>query len=148
MEEYKTFIRIRDSVQNSDRSKKQAELEEKYGSDKKDKEIELLNQTQQAKDSELAKQKVVNYSIGGGLALVIIFSFFVLKANRDRKKANDLLYLQKSIIEEKNRHITDSINYAQTIQSAIIPDKEEFSKHFSDSFVCYLPKDIVSGDFY
>ncbi|MGB0523715.1 MAG: SpoIIE family protein phosphatase, partial [Flammeovirgaceae bacterium] len=51
-------------------------------------------------------------------------------------------------LREKNKRITDSIMYAETIQGAILPDKEDFESFFADHFVIYRPKDIVSGDFY
>ena len=52
------------------------------------------------------------------------------------------------LIEEKNKEITDSINYARRIQDGILPSETELRKCFSDYFVCYKPKDIVAGDFY
>jgi serine phosphatase RsbU (regulator of sigma subunit) len=55
---------------------------------------------------------------------------------------------QKNIIEEKNNDITDSINYAQKIQNAVLPTHEYISRIIPDYFVFYKPKDIVSGDFY
>jgi len=55
---------------------------------------------------------------------------------------------QKEIIEEKNKHITDSIIYAKRIQRAILPPEETFNSYLNNSFVLYKPKDIVSGDFY
>ncbi len=55
---------------------------------------------------------------------------------------------QKKIIEEKNKDITDSIDYAKTIQDAILPTKELKNLLFPDSFILFKPKDIVSGDFY
>jgi phosphoserine phosphatase RsbU/P len=55
---------------------------------------------------------------------------------------------QKKILEEKNQEITDSINYAKKIQSALIPSEEVFNSFFKESFVLFKPKDIVSGDFY
>jgi len=55
---------------------------------------------------------------------------------------------QKDAIEVKNREITDSISYARSIQSALIPSPEKFSETLKDSFVLHQPKDIVSGDFY
>lgn len=145
---YKMSENIFDSLNSADKVRAMSELEKKYDSDKKDKEIELLNQTQQANDAEIARQRILNYAIGGGFTLVIIFSFFILRAYREKRKANNELHIKNEIIEEKNRNITDSINYAKTIQSAIIPGPKEFAVHFSDSFVLYLPKDIVSGDFY
>jgi serine phosphatase RsbU (regulator of sigma subunit) len=58
------------------------------------------------------------------------------------------LHEQKVIIEEKNKEIVDSINYAQRIQQALLPNDSEFKMHFTDSFVLFKPKDIVSGDYY
>lgn len=60
----------------------------------------------------------------------------------------DKLEVQKELVEDKNKEITDSINYAQRIQQAILPNLEEISSAFPQSFVLYKPKDIVSGDFY
>lgn len=55
---------------------------------------------------------------------------------------------QKAEIERKNRDITDSINYAKKIQSSILPSMSELMNVFPDSFVFFMPRDIVSGDFY
>lgn len=55
---------------------------------------------------------------------------------------------QKAIIEHKNSEITDSIRYAKDIQQALLPSKTILQKDIPDSFVLYMPKDIVSGDFY
>lgn len=53
--------------------------------------------------------------------------------------------VQKSMeIEEKNRDITASIRYAERIQRAMLPREDSFQ----ETFVLYMPKDIVSGDFY
>ncbi|MGB0523146.1 MAG: ATP-binding protein [Flammeovirgaceae bacterium] len=51
-------------------------------------------------------------------------------------------------IQHKNRHITDSIRYAKSIQTAILPLKDELDQVFNEHFILYRPKDIVSGDFY
>lgn len=55
---------------------------------------------------------------------------------------------QKEEIEEQKKHITDSIYYARRIQNAILPSFKLISSHLKDYFILYLPKDIVSGDFY
>ncbi|WP_338767078.1 tetratricopeptide repeat protein [Bernardetia sp. ABR2-2B] len=51
-----------------------------------------------------------------------------------------------AIIEEKNKDITASINYAQRIQNAF-SSRDYFKELFPKSFVIYIPRDIVSGDF-
>lgn len=55
---------------------------------------------------------------------------------------------QKELIEEKNKEITDSINYAQRIQRALLASKQLLDTHLNEYFVFFKPKDIVSGDFY
>ncbi|GAB4139825.1 MAG: hypothetical protein Fur0041_15010 [Bacteroidia bacterium] len=55
---------------------------------------------------------------------------------------------QKIELQQKNKEITDSINYAKRIQSAYLPPDAAFSSNFPDSFLIFQPKDIVSGDFY
>lgn len=55
---------------------------------------------------------------------------------------------QKEEIEEINKDLTDSINYAKRIQRSILPEEELFSNRFDEHFIFYNPKDIVSGDFY
>ncbi|MCX6181450.1 MAG: SpoIIE family protein phosphatase [Bacteroidetes bacterium] len=60
------------------------------------------------------------------------------------KNKNDAL--QK--VEAAKKSITDSINYARRIQSAILPTALEMQKLFGESFVLFKPKDIISGDFY
>ena len=64
------------------------------------------------------------------------------------KERTHKIELQKNEIEEKNKDITDSIQYAQRIQNAILPEKHVVKELFPESFVFYQPKDIVSGDFY
>jgi serine phosphatase RsbU (regulator of sigma subunit) len=55
---------------------------------------------------------------------------------------------QADIIGKKNQDILAAIQYAKRIQNAVLPDKSILDNHFKESFVLYMPKDIVSGDFY
>jgi PAS domain S-box-containing protein len=50
-------------------------------------------------------------------------------------------------IQNKNKKITESINYAKRIQNAILPNNRVISKALPDSFILYKPRDVVSGDF-
>jgi ligand-binding sensor domain-containing protein/serine phosphatase RsbU (regulator of sigma subunit) len=66
----------------------------------------------------------------------------ILEAKVEERTAE---VVQKSMeIEEKNRDITASIRYAKRIQRAMLPREDTLK----DTFVLFLPKDIVSGDFY
>lgn len=50
-------------------------------------------------------------------------------------------------IQDKNRKITESINYAQRIQTSILPNNRIIRQHLPKSFIYYYPRDVVSGDF-
>ena len=92
---------------------------------------------------------------------IVIVTVFVIIKLRERKQKQIQDYLQRALdertrevmeqkeeIENKNRDITDSINYAQRIQASILPPIKRIQDTFSGSFVYYQPRDIVSGDFY
>ncbi len=86
-----------------------------------------------------------------------IYLLFLLRT-RSLRKANQLLKekelagleiaRQKEELTIKNKNITDSINYAQKIQEAMLPSAMLFKQILPNSFILFKPKDIVSGDFY
>ncbi len=61
------------------------------------------------------------------------------------KKKIERLHAQ---LERAHKDITDSINYAKNIQSAVLPEPEVLHNLFPESFVLFQPRDVVSGDFY
>jgi serine phosphatase RsbU (regulator of sigma subunit) len=96
------------------------------------------------------------------LMLIIVFSLFALFVKfreQNLRKAKEILEqkvkertaeieMQKNEIAEQKKEITDSIFYARRIQSAILPSTSMLTSVLSEHFVLFLPKDIVSGDFY
>ena len=72
-----------------------------------------------------------------------------IESQRDEIEAQrDMVYGQKIDLEIIHSKISQSIEYAQIIQSSILPDPEILKERVSDFFVFYKPKDVVSGDFY
>ncbi len=69
-------------------------------------------------------------------------------ANNAIKQMNDELSVQKDLVDKKNKAITDSIIYAQRIQAAVCPPADFLKELNLDYFLLYMPRDIVSGDFY
>lgn len=67
--------------------------------------------------------------------------------NELRKRTAEV-HAQKEELFQKNQDITESIKYAKRIQSSVIPDIARLGTVFSDAFVFFLPRDIVSGDFF
>ena len=66
----------------------------------------------------------------------------------DNKLNEKLLIESNKLLLDKNKDVTDSIYYAQRIQQSILQTPELLKKYFSESFLLYKPKDIVSGDYY
>jgi len=72
-----------------------------------------------------------------------------IKKQRDEiAMQRDLVIKQKEQIEQQKKDIIDSINYAKKIQEAILPRTEEIKNILNEFFILYMPRDIVSGDFY
>ncbi|MFO0322183.1 MAG: PP2C family protein-serine/threonine phosphatase [Bacteroidota bacterium] len=104
---------------------------------------------------------VDEFLINGALLTlsVAVFSVFLIRT-RYRLTLNEIrirlqLGKSKQIIEQKHeevlhqkKEITDSINYAKSIQRAFLPTEDQFRSYFKESFIFFQPKDIVSGDFY
>ncbi|RPH29859.1 MAG: hypothetical protein EHM93_16745 [Bacteroidales bacterium] len=119
----------------------------------KEKELsETKNREQQA---QVRMQKIIIYSAGGFLILMVILAVFIYKNYKDKKKANELLSLQNTEIQKQrdhiqrqNENISKSINYAQGIQKALLPTQSSLTSVFPESFIFFRPRDIVSGDYY
>jgi len=61
---------------------------------------------------------------------------------------NQQIKKQKDLLEETSSKLTSSINYAKRIQNALMSTEIEIKKAFTESFVYFLPRDVVSGDFF
>lgn len=69
-------------------------------------------------------------------------------AGEQINRSAELLAVQNSLLNSRNKYISDSINYAKLIQDAILPDENELGSVFKEYLLIYSPKDVVSGDFY
>jgi serine phosphatase RsbU (regulator of sigma subunit) len=97
---------------------------------------------------EIEKQKILRNSFIGGFILVFVIAIGIFRNLQQNRKAKAIIENQKLIVEEKNREILDSIEYALRIQTAILPTQKIVKQYLENSFIIYKPKDIVAGDFY
>ena len=87
----------------------------------------------------------------GTIVLIITFIMWNVSFRKEvklRAIAEEKLKETLNEVEEKNREITDSINYAKRIQDAIMPSHDFIKTHLPNFHIYYQPKDIVAGDFY
>jgi len=170
---HRKYSAIKDSILNSESQQSIEELEAKYSTEKKSLEIKNLKKQKQIADLELERttrekelgelregeketqNRIYTIIFISIIILVLVSAGFIFWRYQQKKEDNILLQSkneeiskQKNIIEEKNKDITDSIQYAKTIQESVLPDVRELNNYFSESFVLFMPRDIVSGDFY
>ena len=122
----------------------------------------LLVSTEIMHDKEISYQKEVTkqseknlFYISCSLFAFLILFVLVLRSWRKTKSQNKIIENQKTDIEnqkanleESHKEITDSINYAKNIQDALMTSKSYMDEILPENFVFYLPKDVVSGDYY
>jgi serine phosphatase RsbU (regulator of sigma subunit) len=142
------YTDTKDSLMTVEKQKQILELQTQYETEKKEKENEILRKDQQI------LQTTRNSLVIGALLLILI-ALVILRSLSIKKKDNRLLQKQKEeiarqkdVVEEQKKSITDSIHYAKRIQSAMLPPQEFVTQSLPESFILYLPRDIVSGDFY
>ena len=146
---YKMYISYRDSLINEENTLKTVQLQMQYEYDKKD---AIARAVQEKKDEvvrqEVQKQKLLRNSFVAGFALMLALAAVSYRSYVRKRKDNILIEKQKLLVEEKNMEITQSLQYAQHIQAAVLPNNNYINTLLQNYFILYLPKDIVSGDFY
>ncbi|MFP4023623.1 MAG: tetratricopeptide repeat protein [Thiohalospira sp.] len=166
LEYYKLYTGLKDSLNNQ----KISELELQYEFDKVQRQIEFEQKQKDAEqEARLQKQKIFTWVFVAGFIFVFIFSVFIYKSYQRKKRTNIILTQQKKEIEQQkdeieaqrdfvtkqrdqiahqNEIITDSIEYAKRIQSALLPQESYLDTLLPEHFVFMKPKNIVSGDFF
>ncbi len=159
-EDYKNaflFLKLKtelnDSTTNLIQVKQQTQLEFSFVNAYKEKQDSILRaEKQQQRDliqaAKSRQQEALVIAGVVGVVIAILVIIVIFRFYQKEKDSKQIIKLQKTIVEGKNKEILDSINYAQKIQQAIIPSELEMSNVFPHHFVMLLPKDIVSGDFY
>ena len=112
-----------------------------YNSSAIQKEMDEANKLQQAQ-----KRKIEWLTYAVLVALLLFIGFLIYYYIKTNNKNKALAY-QKAQIQQSKLEIDNSIEYAQNIQQAILSNETVLQKLFPQSFVLFLPKDKVSGDF-
>ncbi len=171
---FKKYVSVRDSINNDESKKEQVRTEVNFEYEKKATSDSVrVGEEKKVISAQLKEEETKSYALYGGLGLVMIFAGFMVNrfrvTNKQKKiieikeqetqKQNEIISHQKNLVEEKHLEITDSINYAERIQSSMLASKHLFNENsrclsngaFKDEkgyFVFFKPKDVVSGDFY
>ena len=147
---------MKDSILNEDIVHKSKAQQLKYEFEKN----QAIKDAEYKKDLEILaekeqQQKMITYGFAVVLILVSALLLIIFNRLKITKRQKIVIENQKQIVEtaktqleEKNKEVMDSINYAKRIQEAILKSEEHQTKHLPEHFIFFKPKDIVSGDFY
>ena len=160
---HELYISMRDSMQSEENEKEVIRQEYKYEYEKQAaldsvehaKAQQLSSATIAQREAEIKAQRNQQIALYGGVGLLLLFGGFMYNRYRVTQKQKVTIEKQKGeveqqkeIIEEAHKEITDSIQYAKRIQSAILPPPKLVKEYLPESFILYKPKDVVAGDFY
>lgn len=157
------YIKMRDKIRNEQNANKAYRKSMQYEYQKE----ALKDSLQHSKEIEIqqAEIKQKNTQTTGLLAgLILTVAVFIIGLMSFQRKKKDNLKIneqkgqvekQKQEIERQHaklanthKEISDSITYAKRIQTAILPTHEALFDSLDSTFVLFMPKDVVSGDFY
>lgn len=103
LEHYKMYTAYKDSLFNEESNNEIAQLKIQYETEKKDREIDLLNKDKELQAQQLEKQRLVRNGMMAGTVLLLLLGFFLFRSFRLRKK----LEKQQAIEQERKRISAD-----------------------------------------
>lgn len=146
---------IKDSIESVETQTNINELEKKYQLKERQRENTILSEKIKSQELYTSKMQITIGLISLIVIILGITAFIFIKQNKAKSiinlqlsEKNNIINLQKSIVEDQHRDIKDSIKYAKRIQEAILPPLNLWHKIIPNSFILHLPKDELSGDFY
>jgi len=149
LKDYKTYIAYRDSLINRQNTKKIVQTEMNFDFQQKQAAEKAEREEKETLAAQAHKKDLIIRNIFI-VAFLVMFalSFLIFRVYRKNQSANKVINIQKQVVEQKQKEILDSINYAQKIQKGLLASNNLLLQYISDYFILYMPKDIVSGDFY
>jgi serine phosphatase RsbU (regulator of sigma subunit)/TPR repeat protein len=160
---HEKMMSYRDSIYNDENTKTITRLGMQYEFDKKEAATRAEQEKKDAVAAEQLKRKnQQRNAFIGGFALMLGLAGVSYRSYRIKKRDNAIITAQKEKVEQQNSVITEqkvrvekqneailaSLEYAKKLQQAVLPPAKVVKEFFADSFLLYLPRDIVSGDFY
>lgn len=117
----KIYMRYKDSIFNKESAEQVAEMQTKYETEKKEKELLKTK-------AESEKQTVLRNAFIAGFVFMLALAFFIFRGYNNKKRLSieimaqkNKVEIQKDLIEEKQKEILDSIHYAKRIQQSLMP---------------------------
>lgn len=170
LEFHELAVNLKDSIEGENLQETLAKQTQVLDFNEMIKEKELNVQKRELEhQAQLKQQKIYTWASGVAFLLMLGLAVVILINLQSKKKSNlllseknDRIVIQNQVLQQKNeeiqqqqkalekqhKEIMDSINYAQRIQQAVLPQRAQLQEVLNEHFVLFMPRDIVSGDFY
>lgn len=127
---YKNAMILKDNLFNEEKNNELVRKEMTFEFEKKEAAVKAEQDKKDIITKEALKQKEKerNYFIIG-FSLLAIFAFILFRGYKQKQKANELITFQKQLLEQKQKEIIDSIEYAKRIQLSILPNENYIHKN-------------------
>jgi len=145
---YKLYFASYESIFLEKRQEAIADMQVKYETDATEKENALLLAESELQEAKISRTRTILAITIIAIGVFIVMMIQLIRQNNLKKKANRELALKNDLITEQKKEITDSIQYASRIQSAMLPPGDYVDSLMPERFIIYMPRDIVSGDYY
>ncbi len=131
--DYKLFISYRDSIFNSENTKKTVQAQMQYDFDKKESATKADQEKRDAvSQADAHRKNIVIVFVCCGLLLVAVFSVFLFNRFQVTRKQKGIIEHQKFLVEEKQKEILDSIHYAKRIQQSLMPTEKYIERNLNE----------------
>ncbi len=148
LEYHKLYTAIKDTIQRKETLDMITEMQVKYETEAVIKNNQLLTAQSELDQAKVRQQRIAIYFFIFVLLSISALVVLLVRQNNQKKQANLELAQKNALITEQKKEITDSIQYASRIQSALLPPGDYIDKLIPERFIIYMPRDIVSGDYY
>lgn len=139
------YVHLNEVLHGEEEQRKLDQAKQNYSINKKEEELKL-QEAQSIIDQETLRNRIG--LLAGGIAVLILLSLLLYSRFRSKQQIAKVLENKNKEITLQKDEITDSINYARRIQDSILAPVHAVKAVIPDSFILYMPKDVVSGDFY
>ncbi|OFX24687.1 MAG: hypothetical protein A2041_14985 [Bacteroidetes bacterium GWA2_31_9b] len=125
-------------------------------------ELDIKELTIREKEAQIRNERLIRFGFTAIFFIILLFSLVLIRQIQAKKKANIALEAkniqvneqakeitaQRDLANKQKQNITDSIEYAKRIQTALLPPSNFIRRSLPEHFILFKPRDIVSGDFY
>ena len=128
---YKQYSNIKDSLFSIESHKQITEMMTKYETEKKEKEIALLNKEKKLqkvelarKDAEVKKKNIQRNAFIGGFALVLILALVVHRGYIQKRKSNKILTEKNILITKQKAELNQTLEELRSTQEQLVESEK------------------------